>query len=195
MNAAENYHYFFPDVAWNPGNAGYNVAGAAVTQSNLITSNGYIHGLDHVIKPLNTIYTELKNDSNFSQFLNLYKKKESFAFNAELSLEYGKGERLYEHLFSEPLPNIASEWPTNDYSKLTELSSVGYSIFAPTNAALNTFFDNYWAKGGYEKLDDVSRESVEKLLYNCVYKGALRSNSSSTTAIWLFPKKFVAETL
>ncbi|HPY58585.1 MAG TPA: fasciclin domain-containing protein [Bacteroidales bacterium] len=189
IDAAENYNYFFPDVAWNPNNAGFNVAGAAVTQANLITSNGYIHCLDHVLKPLNTIYTELKNDSNFSQFLSLYKKKETFAYNAELSLEYGNGERLYEHLFSQPLPNIASEWPTNDYSKLTELSSVGYSIFAPTNAALNTFFDNYWAKGGYAKLDDVSRESVEKLLYNCVYQGVLKSGGNSYDGNLAFPEE------
>lgn len=189
IDAAENYKYFFPQVDWDPNKVGYNVAGAAVTLGNQITSNGYIHAIDHVLKPLNTIYTELKNDSNFSQFLALYKKKESFAYNAELSLEYGKGERLYEHLFSDPLPNIASEWPSNDYSKLTDLSSIGYSLFAPTNAAMDHFFDNYWAKGGYKKLDEVSRESVEKLLYNCVYQGALKKDGKSYDGNLAWPEE------
>ena len=184
LDAAENYHYFFPDVEWDPYNNGYNVAGAAVTEGNQITSNGYIHAIDHVLKPLNTIYTELKNDSSFSQFLTLYKKKESFAYDPDLTQEYGNGTRLYQHLFNSPMPNIASEWAETDYSKLTRNSSVGYTIFAPTNDALNRFFENYWAKGGYPSLSAVSNASIEKLLYNCVYQGEKEGNTYDGQLAW-----------
>lgn len=184
LNAAENYHYFFPDVEWNPTQIGYNVAGAAVTEGNQITSNGYVHAIDHVLKPLNTIYTELKNDSNFSQFLTLYKKKETFAYDADLTQEYGNGTRLYQHLFNSPMPNIACEWPSTDYSRLTENSSVGYTIFAPTNQAMESFFNGYWAKGGYASLSQVSTESVERLLYNCVYQGAKDGNNYDGQLAW-----------
>ena len=169
IDAAKNYGYFFPNTEWNPNGAGFNVANAAVTEGNVITSNGYVHKIDHVLRPLNTIYDELKSDDNFSQFLALYRAYEYYAYDADLTKEYGNGERLYQHLFISPMANIACEWPNTDYSKLTELSSQGYSIFAPTNAALEHFFNNYWAKGGYETLSRVSRESVQKLLFNCVY--------------------------
>lgn len=171
IDAEENYRYFFPQTEWNPTGIGYNVAGAAVTKGNQITSNGYVHEIDQVLDPINTIYAELKNDSNFSMFLNLYKKYEYFAYNPTLSLEYGNGERLYEHLYLDPMPQIACEWPSTDYTQLTTLSSVGYTIFAPTNDALNHFFNNYWGKGGYASLNAVSGESIKKLLFNCVYKG------------------------
>ncbi|MBO7325591.1 MAG: fasciclin domain-containing protein [Bacteroidales bacterium] len=171
IDAEENYRYFFPNTEWNPTGIGYNVAGAAVTKGNQITSNGYVHEIDRVLEPVNTIYSELKRDSNFTMFLDLYKKYEYFAYNPTLSLEYGNGERLYEHLFLDPMPQIACEWPSTDYSQLTTLSSVGYTIFAPTNDALNNFFNNYWAKGGYASLSNVSGESIKKLLFNCVYKG------------------------
>lgn len=171
INAEENYRYFFPDTEWNPTGIGYNVAGAAVTNGNQITSNGYVHAIDHVLEPVNTLYAEMKNDSSFSKFLSLYKKYEYFAYNASLTLEYGNGERLYEHLFYDPMPQIACEWPALDYSQLSTLSSVGYTIFAPTNDALDKFFQDYWGKGGYASLDMVSGESIQKLLFNCVYKG------------------------
>lgn len=169
IDARSNYSYFFPETEWNPTGIGFNVANAAVTNGNQITKNGYIHAIDHVLHPLNTIYDELRADSNFSQFLALYKQYEYYAYDPALTQEYGNGERLYQHLFTVPMANIACEWPNTDYSKLTELSSEGYSVFAPTNDAMNRFFNNYWAKGGYASLNQVSRESVQKLLFNCVY--------------------------
>ncbi|MBO4444259.1 MAG: fasciclin domain-containing protein [Bacteroidaceae bacterium] len=169
IDAEENYRYFFPGTEWNPTGIGFNVANAAVTKGNQITKNGYVHEIDHVLRPLNTIFDELRADENFSQFLALYRQYEYYAYDPDLTQEYGNGERLYQHLFTKPMANIACEWPSTDYSKLTTLSSVGYSIFAPTNAALDNFFNNYWAKGGYASLSQVSRESVQKLLFNCVY--------------------------
>ncbi len=179
IDAAKNYRYFFPETEWNPTGIGFNVANAAVSKGNQITSNGFVHEIDHVLEPLNTIYDELNNDSSFSQFLSLYKQYESFTYDAELSKEYGNGEKLFLRTFSDGsgnLPQIALEWPTTDYTQLTTLSSVGYTVFAPTDNALNKFFDNYWAKGGYKDLKSVSQASVKKLLLNFVYQGKKDGN-------------------
>ena len=179
IEAAENYNYFFPDTEWDPTGIGYNVANAAVTNGSLITSNGFVHEIDHVLKPLNTIYDELAADSSFSQFLTLYRQYETFTYDAELSKEYGNGEKLFLHSFNDGsgnLPQIAQEWPSTDYTQLTTLSSVGYTVFAPTNNALDNFFNNYWAKGGYKTLSSVSQASVKKLLLNFVYQGAKTNN-------------------
>ena len=54
------------------------------------------------------------------------------------------------------LPRIASEWPVNNYRQMDRLESVGYSIFAPTNTAMDRFFTNYWTpEGGYQSLADL----------------------------------------
>ncbi len=172
ISPEKNYNYFFPSTPWSQ-EVGFNVANAAATEPEIITSNGYIHKIDRVLKPLNTIYDELKNREEFSDFLARYDVYSSYVLDEYLSREYGNGQDLYLHKHigpsNLPLASIACEWPNTDYTQMTENSSVGYSIFAPTNEALNTFFHNYWAKGGYESLNSVSNESVRKLLFNCIY--------------------------
>ncbi|MDR2839759.1 MAG: fasciclin domain-containing protein [Paludibacter sp.] len=172
IDAKSNYEYFFSTTPWKDAN-GFNVSNAAVNEYAIIADNGYIYTIDRVLRPLETIYNELASDNNYSDFLNLYNAYGFYQLDENLTLEYGGGKDLYQHYYTFPLANIACEWPVSDYRQMDRLALTSYSVFAPDNNALRTFFDEYWRVGDYNSLEEVSRTSVEYLLFNCVYSASV----------------------
>ncbi|MBO7139460.1 MAG: fasciclin domain-containing protein, partial [Prevotella sp.] len=74
IDAAKNYTYFFPETGWT-GDGAFQVANANVVDVDSkenIAKNGYIYKVDRVLRPLETIYTELKNSGKFEKFLSFY---------------------------------------------------------------------------------------------------------------------------
>ncbi len=162
-DAAADYNYFYPNTTWY-GNShsgdGFNIANAAVNdEGNVITDNGYLYHVDRVIEPVNTIYDELKNNADYSEFFNLYDSYMTYSEAlSETNTSLGYTAYVRKH---DPLPNIAMEWTTGSlngyaYTMTALLESNGYTIFAPTNAALNDFFKTFWtAESGYPNLDEL----------------------------------------
>jgi uncharacterized surface protein with fasciclin (FAS1) repeats len=172
IDAKSNYEYFFPNTSWKH-NDGFNVSNAAVNEFAIIAHNGYVYTIDQVLRPLETIYKELASNEDYSDFLELYNAYDYYQLDANLTLEYGNGTNLYQHYHSSPLANIACEWPVTDYRMVAPLSAISYSVFAPNNSAFHSFFDDYWRVGGYTSLDEVSKTSIEYLLFNCVYTSSI----------------------
>ena len=123
------------------------------------------------------IYDVLKKKSDYSDFLDFYSQYSTYAYDKDLSADYGKAvgvDSLFLHAHSpNGLPNIALEWPTPNFRLYPELASISYSIFAPSNQALNTFFNRYWKAGGYSSLTDLDPLITKILLYQSVYGGSI----------------------
>lgn len=167
INAAENYNYFFPGM-WRDDN-GFNVSNAGVEEYSVPTSNGYIYYVDNVLTPLQTIYTELKNRPQFSRFLTMYDKYSNYVADSTLTVDYGNGKELYQHYHNKDytLAPIACEWPVTNYRQVVALASRSYSVFAFSNDAFESFFNDFWGQGGYESMDDPDlAEPVRDLLLN-----------------------------
>lgn len=167
ISAAENYNYFFPGQ-WR-GDNGFNVSNAGVDEYSVATSNGYIYRVDNVLTPLQTIYTELKNRPQFSRFLSMYDKYSNYVMDENLTTNYGNGKELYQHYHNKDyqLAPIACEWPVTDYTAVVDLASRSYSVFAFSNEAFESFFNDFWGQGGYESMDDPDlAEPVRDLLLN-----------------------------
>lgn len=155
LDAKRNYEYFFPGSQWTVSGDGFQVANASVKDlAATVTDNGYLYHVDKVVKPLETIYNTLKKNPDYSDFISLYDGYAQFSPAAtETSDNVGKA--VYQVVHS-PLPPIACEWPVTDFRAMDRLSSVGYTIFAPSNQAISSFFKDYWTKeGGYESLNDL----------------------------------------
>lgn len=172
IDAKYNYEYFFPNTEWSD-NIGFNISNAAVSEYSVLADNGYVYLIDKVLKPLETIYTELSSNEDYSDFLKLYEQYGYYRKDDILTIEYGNGTDLYQHYHTSPLANIASEWPVTDYKEVSDLSYTSYSVFAPNNNAFRNYFNEYWKVGGYDSLYEVSKQSIEYLLYNCVYPSSL----------------------
>lgn len=155
IDAKSNYEYFFPSTEWTVTGDGFQVANASVKgTAATVTDNGYLYPVSQVIRPLETIYQTLRQNANYSDFISLYDRYAQFIPAAtETSDNVGKPVYLLSH---SPLPNIAQEWMTTNYRAMSQLSSGGYTIFAPSNQAIDNFFRNYWTSdGGYATLADL----------------------------------------
>lgn len=178
-----NYEYFYPNSKWGNDNAtanGYfNVSNASVTDANnVITDNGYLYHINQVLEPLNTIYDELKSNSNYSDFLSLYDSYSTYvAASSSTSTELGYNVFVHRH---GSLPSIAVEWPMESFLGFTSNETEGYSIFAPTNSALDKFFNSYWtAEGGYSTLGDLDPLITEYFV----------NQSFANTSMLVFPEE------
>jgi hypothetical protein len=156
IDASYNYEYFYPNSTWTGGSNGFNVSNASVVNTeNVISNNGYVYFINQVLEPLETIYTELKNHyGEYSLFFDLYNSNSTYTIDNELTKNFGNGDTLYLHGHG-VLPPIAYEWPISNYQAIGPLSLQCYNVFAPTNNALNTFFDAFWKVGGYATLADL----------------------------------------
>nr|WP_320059006.1 fasciclin domain-containing protein [uncultured Bacteroides sp.] len=175
IDAKTNYEYFYPNSTWK-GDNGFNVSNASVSEYAIIADNGYIYSIDQVLEPLETIYTELEKRDNYSEFLNLYDIYSTYEYDKTLSDDYGKAigvDSLYLHKHGISLPPIAMEWPVSSYQYVRSLSAISYSVFAPSNKALNDFFTRFWDKGGYESLNDIDPLVMKHLLNQFVYGGSV----------------------
>lgn len=174
IDAKYNYEYFYPNSTWT-GSDGFNVSNASVTDYEIVANNGYIYKINQVLNPLETIYTEMKNRPNYSEFFNLYNSYSTYTYDATLSTDYGKTvgvDSLYLHEHGDLAP-IALEWPITNYAAVSTLSSIAYSVFAPSNTAMNNFFNSFWAAGGYQSLNDVDPLVMKYMLYQFLYGGSL----------------------
>lgn len=173
INAKKNYEYFYPNTGWRD-DAGFNIANAGVTEYADIAKNGYIYKIDRVLKPLETIYKELKKNGKYNKFLALYDNYEYPELDEAKSIELNTGsDSLYHRYHQAPLANIDCEWPVTDYQQVANMALRSYSVFAPTDQALDNFFNDYWKIGGYESLDEVDDVSIQDLLFNCVYSQSI----------------------
>jgi uncharacterized surface protein with fasciclin (FAS1) repeats len=195
IDAARNYNYFFPETPWM-GDEGFNVANAAVTEYAIPAKNGYLYLVDRVLRPLETIHTELEQNEQYSQYLKLYDKYDYYAIDDDLTNTYGGGtktyyQRLYESTSGLSLVNIASEWPVSNYLQVTALSSISYSVFAPTNEAFDEFYRSYWGDEGTGYPTEVSYDSVSADAINYLISNSICSNfgSNNTMNYLAFPEE------
>lgn len=111
LDAELNYAYFYPNSTWK-GTGGFNVSNAAVSEYEILADNGYIYTVDQVIEPLETIYTQLESNENYSIFFNLYNANSTYTYDASLSKDFGASlgvDSLFIHTHGTALPAIAVE--------------------------------------------------------------------------------------
>ncbi len=188
IDAKKNYTYFFPETGWT-ADASFQVANANVIDVDSkenIAKNGYIYKVDRVLQPLETIYTELKKSGKFEKFLSFYDQYKTYEKSTELTNNFASTDEqravgLYTVSFGD-LPRIASEWPVDDYKQFSANSHRSYSIFAPTDEAMQNFFNDYWALGGYKSIDDVPTSQMTTLLLHSIFQE--KSESKDQTMVF-----------
>lgn len=78
---------------------GFNVSNAAVSEYEILADNGYVYIVDQVIEPLETIYTQLESNENYSIFFNLYNENTTYTYDATLSKDFEQPWGLIHFLF------------------------------------------------------------------------------------------------
>lgn len=157
IDAASNYNYFFPNTVWNPNHLanGFNVMNAAVLDTAaVVTDNGYLYHIDHVIEPVGTIYEELKDNGNYQKYVSLFDSYAEYIHETNESANLGF--KVYEKVFRS-LPSIAAEWPSTSYLSFATNSFNSWNLFIPTDQALDKLFREYWSEGcGYTSIENLN---------------------------------------
>lgn len=169
IDAASNYNYFFPNTEWNPKHLanGFNVMNAAVLDTTaVVTDNGYLYHIDHVIEPVGTIYEELKSRDNYQLVTNLFDVYRFYELDIDET--NNRGYDVYSRKFNGLKSNIDLEWAENKYTAFATNSYKSWNLFIPTDDAFTRMFDEYWEDGcGYTSIETLNPLIQQKLLLQC----------------------------
>lgn len=193
IDAQKNYNYFFPNTEWNPKHLanGFNVMNAAVLDTEaVVTDNGYLYHVDHVIEPFGTIYEEITNRSEYQLVKKLFDSYKYVSVN--LTESENRGYSVYNRYFY-GLPDIATEWRSTSYLDFSYNSFYSYNIFLPTDEALNRMFQNFWdADCGYKDVTELDELIQRILLLESVGLVQLRDENTASSTYLCFPEYITA---
>ena len=179
--SASDYNYFYGQNPYT----GFNVSDAQVLTSNIIAENGVIHEINRVLLPLPSIDQYLGVNDQYSKFKSLFDKyMVSYLLSAEATAKNlentGKQQDIYIKTYD---PALAYSPNNENYLKVDDNDGQmeGYSMFAPTNEALNSYINSTLLEY-YPSLDALPKE----ILYDF-----LNAHMFNTT-VW--PSKFATTT-
>lgn len=188
IDAATNYNYFFPNTQWNPKGHenGFNIMNAAVLDTEaVVTDNGYLYHIDHVLDPSGTMYEELARRADYKMFCTLFDQYKYYTQDVTESEK--RGMVVYGKHFTN-LPDIDSEWLTSQYTAFTTNSFNSYNLIAPTDGAMTKMFDEYWEKGcGYSSVEELNPLIQQILLKECFVASDVKGDGSEYINYQCFP--------
>jgi len=182
--SALDYNYFYPNATFN----GKNVAGAQITEQDIVAENGVIHITDKVITPPLSLDQYVNTKPQYSVFKSLLDKYVTYNINADISRRYqvltGKADNVYAKNYSSTLG-----FSPNNENFLKEDANdaqIGmYTLFAPTDAAVEAYSKvllKYYAKnilkpGTFrEQLNELSAirpDIIRDFINSHMYRGAV----------------------
>lgn len=188
IDAQRNYSYFFPGTQWNPtGNPnGFNIMNAAVLdQQAVVTDNGYLYHIDHVLEPCGTIYEELSQRPDYQMFCKLFDQYKYYTQDVNESEK--RGYPVYKLSFK-GLPDIAQEWISSNYSDYSVNSFNSYNIFVPTDQAMRKMFSEYWEQGcGYSSVETLNPLIQRILMLECLSYSDVKGEGKDFISYTSFP--------
>lgn len=166
--SASDYNYFYPNTELTD----FNVVDAKVIEKDLWAENGIIHIVDKVIPPLSNleeILSETDNCSEFKNILDKYIVQYAYAFE-EFQLKYeqasGKRQDIYIKAYDGTCfaPNCENYLSYLEDSKQMDAQLEGYTLFAPTNKAMQDFYNDKFFKYGYNSLDQMPDYIIQEFV-------------------------------
>lgn len=148
------------------GDTNIYFANAKITSSEIFAENGFVYIVDEVVEPLKNAAQILENeedDYNYSDFLEIIHQFPEFQYDEEKTYDQPGAEQglevdsLFDLTYPELTFDISNEKtsaPSGTYG-LPQNVTIRYhhGLMAPTNAALNSFENEYFAvPGGWGRI-------------------------------------------
>lgn len=179
-----DYNYFFPQSTLTE----FNVVDAQVLEKDVLAENGVIHVVDKVILPLPSMEDCLAGNPEYSTFKEVIDKylKEYFEAPADFLAKFESFSGIKADVYIKHYPYL--NYPLNCENFLKygggeeyDAQIDGWTLFAPTNDAVEEFFDVKFLKY-YETLDNMSPEIISEFVNAHLFR----------TTVW--PSKFATTT-
>lgn len=166
--SATDYNYFYPNAELSE----FNVANAKVVEKDIWAENGIIHVVDKVIPPLNNLEEILEETDQCSEFKNILDKyivEYKYAFdNFQLKYEQSSGQR--QDIYMKAYRGVAFNLNCENYLSFSQSSRQmdaqidGYTLFAPTNSAMQDFYNDKLFNYGYTSLDEMPDYIIQEFV-------------------------------
>jgi uncharacterized surface protein with fasciclin (FAS1) repeats len=193
---AYDYNYFFPGSEYS----GFNVAGAKVTEADILCENGIVHAINRVILPLPNLDEQLSSNPDYSEFRNVidnYIREFTLAPSSFLSrYEQVEGSRPNVYIKTYPLLNYAPN--CENFMKYGggegyDAQIDGWTLFAPNNAAVLDFFNNKFLVY-YKRLDNMPAQIIAEFVNAHLFRTTVwPSKFETTTNMFGEPARFDPE--
>ncbi|QKJ29758.1 fasciclin domain-containing protein [Mucilaginibacter mali] len=190
--SAADYNYFFPSSTYS----GFNVANASVVNKDILAENGVIHEIDQVVLPLPSVEQKMASNSQYSVFKSIFDQfMVTYASDVNYTRQYNtvtnKNNTVYVKKYA---PNLTFAPGNENFVKLEDNDGQrdGYTLFAPTDAALIPYIDNTILEF---YVPDATQRTPAKLLTNMavlptnIIADLLNAHMFPTT-VW--PSKFAS---
>ncbi len=150
-----DYKFFFPDADFT----GFNVVDAKVLNKDIVTENGVIHEVDKVILPLpnlEEIFIDAEEGKDFLEIIEKYMVR-YFRTPREFELRQQQATGSQKEIYVKDYHGLRFPLAAEDFTLGlgTARQNDGFSLFVPTNEALNNFMQNVFLAKGYNNLDEV----------------------------------------
>lgn len=178
--SAIDYNYFFPTSTYT----GFNVVDASVVNADIIAQNGYIHEINKVVLPLQSIDQYLASNPQYSEFKKLYDKYEvTFQQNATATTQYqtltGLSNTVYIKMFNAGLafsPNNENYLKAQD----NDAQSSSWSMVVPKNDVLLNYINSVLLEH-YSSLDAMPPQIIIDFLNAHMWPVSLWPTKFATT--------------
>jgi len=178
--SAYDYNYFYPGSSYT----GFNIMEARVLEKDINAQNGVIHIIDKVLTPIQSIDEYLRNKPQYSEFRKLLEKyMVQFISNLSATTKYnlvtGLNNQVYVKVYSSFIPFS----PNNENFLRIEDNDAqkdGWSIFVPTNAALDNYINTVLLQH-YPSLDSLPSQVIADLLGSHMWPTTLWPSKFTTT--------------
>lgn len=180
-----DYNYFYPDDELTD----FNVANAKVIERDLYAENGIIHVVDKVILPLKNLEEILAETDQCSEFKSIldkylvtYKKASD-----EFQLKYEQASGSSDVVYIKDYPYCSYALNCENYLKYgggtqMDAQTDGWTLFAPTNQALNEFYKNKFFKYGYKSIDEMPTFLLLELVNAHLFRQTVWPSKFATTS-------------
>lgn len=177
---AADFNYFYPNTTYT----GFNIPGGSVLTSDIVAENGYIHEVDKVLLPLQSIDQYLASNSQYSEFKKIFDKYlVSFILNTDATNRYklitGNNDGVYVKTFATGVgfsPNNENFIKFQD----NDGQSNCYTLFAPKNDVLLAYIKNVLLEN-YTSLDAVPMQVILDFINSHMWQSAVWPSKFAVT--------------
>ena len=191
---AFDYNFFFPQSEFS----GFNVAGARVIESDIVTENGVIHVVDKVTLPLPNLDELLRQTSEVSDFLSLLDRfmVEYIPAPTELEIRQEQATGIFRDIYVKTFGNAHFAPNSENFLRFSggdrnDAQINGWTLFAPTNEALEQYFTNVFLARGYTSLEQMPAFVINEFINAHFFRSTVwPSNFSSVQNFFGEPARF-----